>query len=70
MAVQKHRDSLIWGLILIIGGGILLLEINNVHIWNYLWKFWPVVFILWGASKLYYGIKERDKAAQDKGHEI
>ncbi len=70
MAAQKHRDSLVWGIILVIVGGLFLLESLHIHIWEYVWKFWPVIFILWGASKLYYGLKERDKAAQDKGHEI
>jgi LiaI-LiaF-like transmembrane region len=75
MAKQKHRDSLIWGVILIVVGGIFLLETMHVRIWHYVWRLWPVIFIVWGANKLYYGIKERDQKGQpalpqDKGHEI
>ena len=75
MARQRHRDSLVWGLILIALGGIFLLETFHVRVWHYVWRLWPVIFIVWGASKIYYGIKERDKKdepslPQDKGHEI
>ncbi len=78
MTSQKHRDSLIWGVILIVIGGIFLLETMHVRVWHYVWRLWPVVFIVWGANKLYYGLKERGQEApattpappQDKGHEI
>jgi hypothetical protein len=77
MASQKRRDSLIWGIILIVVGGIFLLETMHVRIWHYVWRLWPVVFIVWGANKLYYGLKERGQEGpstpappQDKGHEI
>jgi len=75
MARQKHHDSLIWGLVLIVIGGIFLLETMHFRVWYYIWRLWPVIFIAWGASKIYYGIKEREKkgqapASQDKGHEI
>jgi hypothetical protein len=75
MATQKHRDTLIWGIILIVVGGIFLLETLHVRVWHYVWRLWPVIFIVWGASKVYYGIKEREKKdepalPQDKGHEI
>jgi hypothetical protein len=77
MARQKHRDSLVWGIILIVIGGIFLLETMHVRVWHYVWRLWPVIFIVWGASKLYYGLKERGQGVaetpappQDKGHEI
>ena len=59
MAQAKHRDSLIWGVILIAIGGIFLLETLHVRVWHYVWRLWPVIFIAWGANKLYYGLKER-----------
>jgi hypothetical protein len=59
MAKQKYRDSLIWGIILIVVGGIFLLETLHVRVWHYVWRLWPVIFIAWGANKLYYGLKER-----------
>jgi hypothetical protein len=75
MATQKHRDTLIWGIILIVIGGIFLLETLHVSVWHYVWRFWPLIFIAWGASKLYYGLKEKGEKEQaslpqDKGHEI
>ncbi|MGD1010762.1 MAG: DUF5668 domain-containing protein [Candidatus Aminicenantales bacterium] len=80
MAKQRSRDSLIWGIILIFFGGMFLLQALHVRVWHLfwqLWRFWPVILIVWGANKLYYGLKERGKAElvtpappQDKGHEI
>jgi len=75
MAKKKHRDSLVWGLILIVIGGIFLLETLHVRIWHYVWRLWPMIFIVWGVNKVYYGLKEREKKEQPplpqgKGHEI
>lgn len=74
MAKQKHRDSLIWGVILIIIGIIFLLEQFDVDVWDTAWRFWPVILIVWGANKLYFGLKEKSRRAEtpspDKGHEI
>lgn len=65
MAKQKHHDSLVWGLVLIAVGGIFLLETMHVRVWHYVWRFWPAIFIVWGANKLYYGIKERDRKGSE-----
>jgi hypothetical protein len=74
MAVHKKNNSLIWGIILIVLGGIFLLEQFNIDVWDDLWRFWPVILIVWGANKLYLGLKERsgrsNPPAPDKGHEI
>jgi len=59
MAKPKYRDSLIWGIILIVVGGIFLMETLHVRVWHYVWRLWPVIFIVWGANKLYYGLKEK-----------
>jgi hypothetical protein len=61
MAKSKRTDSLAWGLILIALGVILLFEMLDVRLWRIVWRFWPVILIVWGASKLYYGIKERNE---------
>jgi hypothetical protein len=63
MAKPKYRDSLIWGIILIVVGGIFLMETLHIRVWHYVWRLWPVIFIAWGANKLYYGLKEK---GQDK----
>ena len=73
MARQKKGDSLIWGIILIVVGAIFLLQQFNVDIFDQVWRFWPVILIVWGANKLYLGIKERNEhetPGPDKGHEI
>jgi len=74
MAKQKHRDSLIWGVILIAIGIIFLLEQFGVDVWDTAWRFWPVILIVWGANKLYLGLKEKRQRAEtpspDKSHEI
>lgn len=79
MTRQKRADTLVWGVILIAIGSIFLLETLHIRVWHYFWHYfwrlWPAIFIVWGASKIYYGLKERDKKdepvpPQDKGHEI
>jgi hypothetical protein len=59
MAKQRQRDSLVWGIILIVLGGIFLLEQFDVAIWRTVWRLWPVILIVWGANKLMLGLKER-----------
>jgi putative Mn2+ efflux pump MntP len=74
MADQKKGNSLVWGIILIIIGGIILLEQLNVDVFDQVWRFWPVILIIWGANKLWLGLKERNERSEtpgpDKGHEI
>lgn len=59
---RRHRDNLIWGLILVVIGAIFLLENIGYDAWGTLFKLWPLILIIWGASKLYYGIKARSQA--------
>lgn len=72
MARQRKSNSLVWGIILIVFGVLFLLDQFNLDIWNAVWRFWPVVLIVWGANKLWLGLKERnaEAPAPDKGHEI
>ena len=74
MANSKKGNSLVWGIILIIIGGIILLEQLNVDVFDHVWRFWPVILIIWGANKLWLGLKERNERSEtpgpDKGHEI
>ena len=62
MARQKRKDPLAWGIIMIVIGVVILL--SNIHItgwdfWEIFARLWPVILILWGLWKLYYGIKEK-----------
>jgi putative Mn2+ efflux pump MntP len=74
MANPKKGNSLVWGIILIIIGGVILLEQLNVDVFDQVWRFWPVILIIWGANKLWLGLKERNERSEtpgpDKGHEI
>jgi len=78
MAKQQHRDSFVWGIILIVFGLIFLLHQFDIHIWDFIWSsfwhLWPVILIVWGANKLWHGLKERNERSEtpgpDKGHEI
>ncbi len=79
MAEYKKGSSLAWGIVLIVIGGIFLLHQFNIDVWHFFWQsLWrlavPLILILWGASKLWLGLKERNERSQtqgpDKGHEI
>jgi len=74
MAQRKRSDSLVWGIILITVGVLFLLQSLDIHVWDFVARMWPVVLIIWGASKLYAGIKERSRRlteppAGDPDHE-
>ena len=73
MASKTRSDSLVWGIILIVVGAIFLLQQFDVDIFDQVWRFWPVILIVWGANKLWLGLKERNERqapGPDKGHEI
>ena len=74
MANPKKNNSLIWGIILIAFGVLFLLDQFDVDVWDAVWRFWPVILIIWGANKLWLGLKERGERTEapgpDKGHEI
>ena len=59
---KKRKDPLIWGIILIVIGLVFILHNLDVEIWGFIARLWPLVLIIWGAWKLYFGIKE----SQDK----
>jgi len=49
-----RRGSIFWALTLIAVGGIFLYQNFNpaIHPWQIIAKFWPLLIIFWGASKL------------------
>jgi hypothetical protein len=59
MAKTRNGSKLAWGLVLIALALIIFLSNLNVSVWDFLARIWPVVLILWGGWKLYYGLKER-----------
>lgn len=74
MANKRTGNTLVGGVILIVLGFLFLLDQFNVDIWDAVWRFWPVVLIVWGANKLWLGLKERNERSEapgpDKGHEV
>ena len=74
MANTKKSGSLVWGVILIAVGVLFLLDQLDINVWNTVWRFWPVILIIWGANKLWLGLKDKNTPAPapgpDKTHEI
>ncbi|MCJ7681763.1 MAG: DUF5668 domain-containing protein [Candidatus Aminicenantes bacterium] len=65
MTVQRQRDALVWGIILIVFGGIFLLHNLDIEVWDSLSRLWPLILIVWGGWKLYLGLKERGEKPSD-----
>jgi putative Mn2+ efflux pump MntP len=61
---KKQRDALAWGIILIVIGTIFLLDRFDVDVWEYTARLWPVALIIWGAWKLYFGLKEKKEESK------
>ena len=72
MADPRKGNSLVWGIILIGVGVLFLLQQFDIDIFDQVWRFWPVILIIWGANKLWLGLKERNERAgtPDKTHEV
>jgi hypothetical protein len=74
MANPKRNHSLVWGVILIIFGVLFLLDQFHIDVWDAVWRFWPLILIIWGANKLWLGLKEKNVQdhgpSPDKTHEI
>lgn len=51
--VKKKDDSTAWGIILVSLGVIFLLQsVFDIEIFREIWKFWPVLLIVWGLKVL------------------
>jgi hypothetical protein len=61
---KQQRDALVWGVILVIIGLIFTLDNFDIEIWDSVARLWPVVLIVWGAWKLYFGIKDRKSSSE------
>jgi hypothetical protein len=68
MANSKRKDSLIWGIILVVLGLLFLFDSIDLRfdIWRFLANLWPVILIAWGAWKLFWGIKEAGQDAETR----
>ena len=68
MAKRANGGKLAWGLVLIALALIIFLSNLNVNVWDAIARLWPIILILWGSWKLYYGLKERQEEL-DKAQE-
>jgi hypothetical protein len=59
--MAKRKDPLVWGLILIVIGVLFILENLGLNAFDISWRFWPVILIVWGASKLLEGLKAKSE---------
>lgn len=51
--VKKKDDGTAWGIILVALGVIFLLQsVFDIEIFREIWKFWPVLLIIWGLKVL------------------
>ncbi len=51
--VKKKDDGAAWGIILVALGVIFLLQsVFDIEIFREIWKFWPVILIVWGLKVL------------------
>ncbi len=51
--VKKKDDGGAWGIILVALGVIFLLQsVFDIEIFREIWKFWPVILIVWGLKVL------------------
>ena len=64
--MARKKDSLFWGIVLIVVGAIFFLENFNIDVWDAVWKLWPLILIVWGIMKLSYGLKGRQEKPAEK----
>lgn len=64
MAKNRRRDALAWGIVLILIGLVIFLHNLEISVWDSVARLWPLVLIVWGAWKLYFGIKEHKEESE------
>lgn len=64
MSTPKRKDSLIWGIILLIIGFIFFLQNIDIDVWDTVARLWPLILIVWGGAKIYYAIKDRKEESE------
>jgi len=53
-AISKNSGNWFLGIVVLAIGVIFLLEnLLGLEIWDRVWLFWPIVFILWGLVELF-----------------
>lgn len=59
MTQKKYGSNLIGGIVLVILGFIFLLENFGLDVFKHVWKFWPVILIIWGWTKIRNALRSR-----------
>lgn len=69
MANGYRKDSIFWALTLVAVGGLFLYRNfhPDFHAWQIIAKFWPILIIFWGLSKLYAYFKYRQDPSVPPG---
>ena len=53
---QRQSGGMVWGLLILLGGFLLLLNNFGVvpwQVWDFIWPFWPALLILIGVSVIF-----------------
>jgi uncharacterized integral membrane protein len=64
MASARNRNALVWGIILVLIGSIFIADNLNINVFDFAARLWPLILIVWGAWKLYFGLKEKSEAQE------
>lgn len=68
MATPARSSGLFSGLLFIFAGVLLLLyNYGHLDLWGFTWRWWPLLFILWGAVALYERTAGRRFGGSDGG---
>ncbi|MDH5715342.1 MAG: DUF5668 domain-containing protein [Candidatus Aminicenantes bacterium] len=52
-ARRRNSGTFIFGLVLVAIGALFLVDnFTYIDVWYYAWRFWPVILILFGLSKI------------------
>ncbi|MDH5405547.1 MAG: DUF5668 domain-containing protein [Candidatus Aminicenantes bacterium] len=52
-ARTRNSGTFIFGLVLVAIGALFLVDnFTYIDVWYYAWRFWPVILILFGLSKI------------------
>ena len=65
MSKRRRTEPLVWGIILIVIGLIFLLHNLDLNVWEFVARLWPLILIVWGGWKLYFGIIEWQEQSRE-----
>ncbi len=63
---KEQRNALAWGIILLVIGFLFLLDNFDIDVWDVVARLWPLALIIWGAWKLYFGLRGKNEGPAPK----